>query len=396
MTQTKTDLQVHTMEAAEDALDYARIAMLSQFSVTYVPKIAFPANRDDLRQTLEYTLAPYNAVSQLQELMNTVYCKEAGDFAAAQQHAYEGSCSMYTFVRKTQLDAAVNYFTSAKDTNDLICVAAEIGAMLRKQVGDRPTLQRIVHVYQKWINSTFQYVQTGQPEDHSAVALMRNRTGVCQAIAALTVLVLPHMGLLTQYIAGQGGGREGLGPHAWNVVRVPAPANDTALEDQMQWYHVDFTFGMNGVTPNTFTALSALSFEATHEWDTERYTQSYLNRCLHKADALRKADIVLRENRASWQLGSISVTTPRPLLVGSEERGHWIDLFTLLRFLGGGCEYVAGENRLRVCLNNRQYLIDNGSYYLNGPADYLKISVLRHLPLQICGVGSELCLKVVS
>lgn len=381
MTQTKTDLQVTTMEAAEAALDYARIAMLPQFSVTYTPKIPFPANRDDLRQTLER--------------MNDIYQKEVGDFPAAQQRAYEGSCSMSPFVRKTQLDVTADYFTSSKDANDLICVAAEIGAKLKEQVGDRPTLQRIIHVYQKWINSTFRYERTGRPEDHSAVALMRSRTGVCQAIAALTVLVLPHMGLLTQYISGQGGGREGLAPHAWNVVRVPAPGNDPALEDQMQWYHVDFTFGMNGATPHTLNPVSTLSFQATHAWDEEVYTQSYLNHCLHKANILRGADILLHENKNSWQLGGITVTSPRPVLTGNARQGHWIDLFTLLRFLGGGCEYVPHEDRLRICLHNRQYLVENGSYYLDGPEGYLKVSVLRHLPLQIFGTEKALALKAV-
>jgi len=396
MTQTKTDLLVTTLEDAEAALNYARIAMLPSFSVTYTPKIPFPANRDDLRRTMEYTLAPYSGSLRLQELMNEVYQKEAGDFAAAQQRAYEGSCSMFTFVRKARLDAAVDYFTSAKDANDLICVAAEIGAKLREQVGSRPTLHRIIHVYQKWINATFRYVSTGLPEDHSAYALVRKGSGVCQAIAALTVLVLPHLGLVTQYVSGQGGGREGLGPHAWNVVRVPVPDHHPALEEQMQWYHVDFTFGMNGATPNTLTPLSTRSFQATHVWDEVLYTEVFLNRCLHRAAALRSADIVLCENNPCWQLGGITVTSPRAMLAGNPQQGHWIDLYTLLRFLGGGCEYVASENRLRICLNNRQYLVDNGGSFLGGPEGCLKVSVLRHLPLQIdCG-SNALSLKVVS
>ena len=395
MSQTKTDLHVTTMEAAEDALAYARTAMLPAFSVTYTPKIPFPTNREDLRQSLNYTLAPYSGMLRLQELMGEIYQQAVGTFSAAQQRAYEGNCQMYTFVRKSQLDAAVDYFTSAKDTNDLICVAAEIGTKLRAQLGDRPTVQRIIHVYQKWINATFRYENTGRPEDHSAFALMRDRTGVCQAIAALTVLVLPYLGLHTQYIAGQGGGREGLGPHAWNLIRVPAVGNDPALEDQLQWYHVDFTFGMNGVTPHTLNPRSAMAFATTHVWD-EELSQTYLNHCRHKELAMRCAEIVLRENKDSWQLGDISVTTPRPMLVGNDQQGHWIDLFTLLRFLGGGCEYIAHENRLRICLNDRQYLVDNGRYYLDGPGGYLKVSILRHLPVQIFARGNAYSMKVVN
>jgi len=390
MTQTVTELSVTSMEAAEDALAYARTAMLPAFSVTYAPKIPFPANREDLCQTIEYELAPSRAAERLPELMDNVFGKEAGGFASAQQCAFSRSSSMYPFIRKAQLDAAADYFSSAKEANDLICVAAEIGAKLKEQLGVRPTLEKIFHVYQRWINTTFRYAATGRPEDHSAAALMRNRTGVCQAIAALTVLVLPHLGLVTRYISGQGGGREGLAPHAWNMVRVPAPEGDRGLEDQLQWYHVDFTFGMNGPTPHTLTSRSALAFAVTHAWDEELYTQDFLNRCLRKTQALRGADITLRVNKGSWQLGAVTVTSPRPMLTGNEQQGHWIDLYTLLRFLGGGCEYIASENRLRVVLHDRQFLIDNGTSYLGGPEGYLGISVLRHLPLRVFGTEQNL------
>lgn len=372
MTQTKTDLYVNTTAAAEDALEYARTAMLPAFSITCDPPLL-----------------------RLQELMGNIYGKESGSFSTAQLRSYTSSFRMYPLARRTRLDATADHFTPAKDTNDLICVAAEIGAKLKAHLGERPTLQRIIHVYQKWINATFHYQRTGQAEDHSAIALMRSRTGVCQAIAALTVLVLPHLGLLTRYVSGQGGGREGLAPHAWNVIRVPAPGCDPALEEQLQWYHVDFTFGMNRPTPNTLTPRSTLAFSLTHAWDTERFTNAFFNACCRRENTLRSAAIVLQENSCRWQLGNIILKSPRPVLKGSEQQGHWIDLFTLLRFLGGGCEYLAGENRLRVCLQDRQYLIENGSYYLGSSGGYLKISILRHLPLQISRTQNGLSAKVV-
>ena len=106
MTQTVTELSVTSMEAAEDALAYARTAMLPAFSVTYAPKIPFPANREDLCQTIEYELAPSRAAERLPELMDNVFGKEAGGFASAQQCAFSRSSSMYPFIRKAQLDAA--------------------------------------------------------------------------------------------------------------------------------------------------------------------------------------------------------------------------------------------------------------------------------------------------
>ena len=390
MTETTTDLQVTTPEAAENALHYARTAMLPAFSVTYTPKIPLSLNRDDLQRTLDYTLAPYNAALRLQEQLGQLFRKEVGDFSAAQQHTYQSSSHMYPFVRKACLEVAADYFTSAKDANDLVCLAAEIGSKLKEQLGSHPTVEKIIHVYQKWINTTFRYESTGRPEDHSAVSLMRRRTGVCQAIAALTVLVLPHLGLHTLYISGQGGGREGLAPHAWNLIRVPAAGTDPALEDQLPWHHVDFTFGMNDFTPHTLTSRSAQAFSATHAWNEAFCTQTVLNRCLRQAKALQSADITLHENKPGWQLGDISVTSPRAILIGSEAQGHWVDLLTLLRFLGGGCEYIPSENRLRIVLHDRQFLVDNGRAYLGGPEGYLKVSVLQHLPLRLFGTARDL------
>lgn len=394
MTQSKTDLQVTTLEAAEAALDYARMAMLPAFSVTYTPKIPFPVNRDDLSRTLEYTLAPYNAMLRLQERMNDIFGKEAGDFAAAQQRAFSGSSSMYTFVRKARLDAAVQFHTSPKEANDLICLAAGVGADLKAKLGNRPTLERIFHVYQAWINASFRYLSTGQPEDHSAYALVRKGSGVCQAIAALTVLVLPHLGLETQYVSGQGLGSDGFGGHAWNAVRVPA--GNAAVEDQLQWYHVDFTFGMNGLTPHTLTPGSAAVFEKTHLWDRDAINQTSLQRRFHRNQQLCRAQLYLSANRPTWQLGEISITSPRPVLLGNEQQGHWLDLYTLLRFLGGGCEYLPNQNQLRIVLPGRQCLVENGRAYLGGPGGYLNVSVLRHLPLQVYGTAEALFLKAVS
>lgn len=389
MNEPKTDLQVPSMEAAADAIAYARTAMLPAFTVTCTPPPPFSFKRNDLRRQME------DPLSQLQETLFSVFQEPVGSFAAAQQYSCGGSCQMDPFSRKTRLDAAIEYFTSSKEANDLICLAAEIGMELRSKLGQRPTVEKIIHVYQRWINTTFRYAETGQIEDHSAAALIRSRSGVCQAIAALTVLVLPHLGLLTRYISGLGRGSDGLGRHAWNLIRVASPSHSAAAADPLQWYHVDFTFGMNCPTPHTLTPISALAFEKTHQWDAAAVSPELLHRQFREEERLRGAQIRMKANDPRWQLGEITITSPSPLLVGSSSCCHWIGLSAVLRFLGGGCEYLPAENRLRICLGHRQYLVENGSCYLGGPEGYLSVSILRHLPVQIFGAEDTLSIKVV-
>ena len=391
MNEHKTDLQVSSAEAAADAMAYALTAMLPAFTVTYAPSTLFPARPGHRRKAAEHPLL--GGTLRLDEMMSAVYQKNTGSFPSSQRYHYGGRYQMYP--HKARLDASVRYLSSAKEANDLTCLAAEIGAALKQKLGARPSVEKIIRVYQKWINSTFRYVSTGQIEDHSAAALIRNRCGVCQAIAALTVLVLPHLGLVTRYVSGQGMGTDGFGPHAWNLIRAALPFQSAGVEEQLRWYHVDFTFGMNGFTPHTLTPFSTRAFEKTHRWDASEDDHQTICRQLRETERLRSAQIRMQANHPTWQLGEITVTSSRPLLVGGSGRCHWIDLSTVLRFLGGGCEYLPGEDCLRICLDHRQYLVENGSSYLDGPEGYLDVSILLHLPLQMTGAEDSLALKVV-
>lgn len=110
----------------------------------------------------------------------------------------------------------------------------------------------------KLAETLFVYKKTGATRDHAAVGLLQTRQGVCQAIAALSMVILPHLGILARYVCGEGYSGTDWGPHAWNAVWAPNGA----------WHQVDFTFGLHRkTTPNTFTPPDDLHFRELHRWD---------------------------------------------------------------------------------------------------------------------------------
>ncbi len=56
----------------------------------------------------------------------------------------------------------------------------------------------------KLAETLFHLQKTGATRDHAAVGLLQTRQGVCQAIAALSMVILPHLGILARYVCGEG------------------------------------------------------------------------------------------------------------------------------------------------------------------------------------------------
>lgn len=63
--------------------------------------------------------------------------------------------------------------STAKEVNDVRCVAAEIGEILHSRLNGRNTLNNAIHEYQKWINEFFDYKNTGSINDHTAIGLLK-------------------------------------------------------------------------------------------------------------------------------------------------------------------------------------------------------------------------------
>lgn len=105
--------------------------------------------------------------------------------------------------------------------------------------GDEFDMERQVHDI---IINNVKYNNSGKRVDHEAIGPLLNKTGVCDGISKLAVMVFREIGIQSIMVTGtlnMGGGNQG--PHAWNKVRVDGV-----------WYNLDITqdLGMtNGEKP---------------------------------------------------------------------------------------------------------------------------------------------------
>lgn len=143
---------------------------------------------------------------------------------------------VHDFAKRT-LTVTVNarYMSTGKEVNDLRCVAADIAESIKRGLPESTDFFQVIAAYQSWLKRFFVYKKTGATRDHAAVGLLQTRQGVCQAIAALSMVILPHLGILARYVCGEGYSGTDWGPHAWNAVWAPNGA----------WHQVDFTFGLH-------------------------------------------------------------------------------------------------------------------------------------------------------
>lgn len=336
-------------KSIDDAVLIAHNAMLDQYTIQFRPRTM--KDSDLLFRQIIMDARNLNDFAQSQSLSNE-YLFTAGN----------------SFLCKT------NYMCSAKECNDLRIIASEIGVLLRKKIKDAKSIYDVLRIYQSWINNYFKYQQTGEIEDHSAVSLLKNRTGVCQAIAAISLLILPYLGLQTQFVSGYCDGT----PHAWNVIKV----ND-------RWIHVDFTFGMAMyITPSTINDFYTYLFKKHHTWEKDEYTNSLLNSNVLRQKQLLSKRIKLFSNIAAIQIGDTLIFTKHMM------KGEYIHIMDLLNCLGGACEYVHDKNVLNICLSNKRYEIPNASAFLSKEyPDYVQISVLGLLwNYHITHTGLELTL----
>lgn len=112
---------------------------------------------------------------------------------------------VHDFAKRT-LTVTVNarYMSTGKEVNDLRCVAADIAESIKRSLLESTDFFQVIAAYQSWLKRFFVYKKTGATRDHAAVGLLQTRQGVCQAIAALSMVILPHLGILARYVCGEG------------------------------------------------------------------------------------------------------------------------------------------------------------------------------------------------
>lgn len=120
---------------------------------------------------------------------------------------------VHDFTKRT-LTVTVNarYMSTGKEVNDLRCVAADIAESIKRGLPENTDFFQVIAAYQNWLKRFFVYKKTGATRDHAAVGLLQTRQGVCQAIAALSMVILPHLGILGAVRLRRRLLRYGLGP----------------------------------------------------------------------------------------------------------------------------------------------------------------------------------------
>lgn len=288
--------------------------------------------------------------SDIQYGVTSLYKNTIGSFAGAQLSQFSIQMISDPFGRFSKLLINARYFSSPKELNDLICVSAEIADLLNKKVRNRSNDFEKIYIFDRWVRKNFEYKSTSQIKDHTAINLLKSRSGVCQAIAEIAVLVLSYMGVEVLYISGEGKGNAGWGPHAWNSVFVNG-----------HWIHMDFTFSMNSLRlPCTKSGIEERFFIRTHRWDKKGYSSRSMDSkwksiCWNKGNG---ANIIV--NAESCRINGVEVKFSSKLLVKDGNR-ILVDLASIIRLMGGGIELIPNTGTINVCVCNKR-IIHKGAF----------------------------------
>lgn len=320
-------------------------------------------------------------ISDIQYGVTSLYKNSAGSFAGAQLSQFSIQMISDPFGRFSKLLINARYFSSSKELNDLICVSAEIAGLLNRKVKNHGDEIEKIYLFDRWVRNNFEYKNTRQIEDHTAIALLKNRSGVCQAIAAIAVLVLSYMGVKVLYVTGEGKGSGGWEPHAWNAVKING-----------RWMYVDFTFSMNSLRlPSTKSGIEEKFFVKTHRWDKKEYSDRSMDSkwksiCWKKEDGINidvKAD--------NCRINGVEVRFSSKLLINDGNR-ILVDLVSIIRLLGGGIELIPRTGTINVCVFSKRIVLKGAFKYFHD--GYFDQTVLSHIWKNVCVNDSELRIAI--
>lgn len=315
-------------------------------------------------------------IDDLQRDVQMLYKNSTGSFTCAQMSRYSlgMTANPYRGYARLSIDAA--YFCSAKELNDLICVACSIAGQISAGIRNPADPYEKVCLLDHWVKENLRYQNTHSLNDHNAIDLIRTGKGVCQSIAALAVMVLHFMSMKALVVIGEGGdGLGGWGPHAWNAILIAD-----------RWIHVDFTFGMHSLTlPSTYSDMGRTLFNRTHRYDNTEYNDHVMSQKWRSLywHMIRPTTLEITGNRCI--VSDVDVRFRDPLIKRSDGK-ELVDLTTLVRMFGGGVEGIPKTGELHVCVCGKQIVLrDAGRYLHNG---YLELSILNRIwRSQWVGIG---------
>lgn len=316
-------------------------------------------------------------ISDIQYGVTSLYKNTVGSFAGAQLSQFSIQMVSDPFGRFSKLLINARYFSSPKELNDLICVSAEIAGLLNKKVRNRSDDLEKIYIFDRWVRKNFEYKSTSQMEDHTAINLLKSRSGVCQAIAAIAVLVLSYMGVKVLYVSGEGKGNRGWGPHAWNSAYING-----------QWIHMDFTFSMNSLRlPCTKSGIEEKFFVKTHRWDKKEYSSRSMDSKWKSICWNKEKGVNIIVNAESCRINGVEVKFSSKLLVKDGNR-ILVDLASIIRLMGGGIELIPNTGTINVCVCNKRIILKGAlKHFHDGFFDQI---VLNHIWKNECINDSEL------
>lgn len=319
--------------------------------------------------------------SDIQYGVTSLYKNTVGSFAGAQLSQFSIQMVSDPFGRFSKLLINARYFSSPKEFNDLICVAGEIAGLLYKKVRNRSDDLEKIYTFDRWVRQNFEYKSTSQIEDHTAINLLKSRSGVCQAIAAIAVLVLSYMGVKVLYVSGEGKGNNGWGPHAWNTAFING-----------QWIHMDFTFSMNSLRlPCTKSVVEEKFFVKTHRWDKKEYSSRSMASKWESICWNKENGVNIIVNAESCRINGVEVKFSSKLLVKDGNR-ILVDLASIIRLMGGGIELIPDTGTINVCVCNKRIILKGAmNHFHDGFFDQI---VLSHIWKNECINDSELRIAI--
>ena len=320
-------------------------------------------------------------ISEIQYGITSLYESTTGSFAGAQLSQYSIQVISDPFRRFSRVCIDSTYFSSTKELNDLICVSAEIAGLLNKKAKNPRNELEKIYLFDRWVRSNFEYKSTSQIEDHKAIELLKTRSGVCQAIAAIAVLVLSYMGVKVLYVTGEGKGQNGWSPHAWNAAKVNG-----------RWIHLDFTFSLSSFSlPSTNSRRDEILFAKTHRWSIKEYSNRSMNSKWKSIYLQEDGCLIIDVKSNSCRINGVEVKFSSKLLMKDGNR-ILVDLTSIIRLLGGGIELIPSTGVVNVCVCNKRIILNDAlKHFYDG---YFDQTVLNHIWKYECIDGSELKIAV--
>ena len=304
--------------------------------------------------------------SDIQYGVASLYRNTNGSFAGAQLSQFSLQMISDPFGRFSRVLINAKYFSTPKEHNDLICISAEIADLLNKKLRNKDDVLEKIYIFDRWVRNTFEYKNTKHVRDHTAIYLLKNRSGVCQAIAAIAVLILSYMGVKVLYVTGEGKGRNGWEPHAWNAVKINS-----------RWIHWDFTFSMNSLSPScTKSIIEEQFFVKSHRWDSKEYSDHSLDNKWKSICCKNKKRLKIEVDADNCHIDGVDVKFSSKLLLRDGDR-ILVDIASIVRLLGGGIELIPDTGSINICVFNKRIVLKDAlRHFHNG---YFDKTVLNYI-----------------